>query len=103
MQQRIGQFRSIPPFRIPTENHVDKRQSAFRPVLRFQLYLLKLPTGELASVMAQLTGEPPISRNAPEYFCPANFPIANDLDDDAEVAEVHLSVASLPGEKTTLP
>lgn len=27
-----------------------------RPVLRFQLYPLKLPAGELASVMAQLTG-----------------------------------------------
>ena len=45
---------------------------------------------------------PALWRNAPEYFCPANFPIANDLDDDAEVAPVHLSVASLPvgGEKT---
>ena len=50
---------------------------------------------------------PALWRNAPEYFCPANFPIANDLDvdDDAEVAEVHLSVASLPwgGGRNTLP
>lgn len=40
----------------------DEEQSAFRPVLRFQLYLLKLPSSGLASVMVRLTGEPPISR-----------------------------------------
>ena len=32
---------------------------------------------------------PALRRNAPEYFRPANFPIANDLD--AEIAPVHPS------------
>lgn len=44
--------RSLPYF-DSTENHTDEGQSAFRPVLRFQLNLLKLPSSGLASVMGR--------------------------------------------------